>query len=109
MTKNASDPCILYSTFPSMAAAEYLGRKLVDQRLAACVNILPSMISLYRWDNEINREEETVMLIKSRWGQFEAIRLFVQKNHPYDVPAFFALEIGDGNSEFFKWISAQTK
>ena len=108
MNNTDSDPCIIYTTFPSVSDAEALGRRLVESHLAACVNILPQMISIYNWDKEIHRDDECVMLIKTCSGHYDSIWEIFDKSHPYDTPAFFALKPSDGNPEFFDWIRQQT-
>ncbi len=109
MSNNKTDPCIIYTTFPSVSDAEVLGRQLVEGHLAACVNILPQMISVYHWENEIHRDDECVMLIKTCIGHYNSIWELTEKSHPYDTPAFFVLNPSDGNPEYFNWIRQQTE
>jgi len=100
---------MLYTTFPSVVEAEKAGNALVGARLAACVNILPGMISLYRWQGAIERGEEAVMLIKTRASLAEPVRAAVRASHPYDTPAILVLPIESVDETYFAWIMASTE
>ena len=75
---------LVYTTWPSIVEAEQAGRAIVEKRLAACVNILPGMISHYWWQGKIERAEEAVMLVKTRASLAEAVRKAVKELHSYD-------------------------
>src|SRR2546428_10846138 len=77
----------VYTTYPSVVEAERAGRAIVERRLAACVNILPGMISHYWWQGAIERAEEAVMIIKTRVSLAEAVRDAVKAMHSYTTPA----------------------
>ena len=98
----------VYTTFPSVVEAEKAGRALVDARLAACVNIMPGMISLYRWHGAIERAEEAVMIVKTRASVAEAVRVSVRAMHPYDTPAIAVLPLESLDERYFAWIIAET-
>lgn len=98
----------VYTTYPSVAEAEGTGRALVEQRLAACVNILPSMISHYRWEGAIERGEETVMIIKTRAVLFDAVRAAVKSMHSYKTPAILVIPIEDIDPNYRAWLLAET-
>jgi periplasmic divalent cation tolerance protein len=100
---------MLYTTFPSVVEAEKIGRALVEDRLAACVNIVPGMISHYRWQGAIERGEEAVMLIKTRASLAEPVRAAVRASHPYDTPAILVLPIESVDETYFAWIMASTE
>lgn len=99
---------IVYTTWPSVVEAEAAGRALVDRQLAACVNILPGMISLYRWQGAIERGHETVMLVKTRASCAEDVQAAVAAMHPYDVPAILSLGTSDTLPAFQRWVLEQT-
>ena len=80
-------PVLIYSTFPSPEAAEAVGQQLVAARLAACVNILPGMTSIYRWEGAIARESEAVMIIKTRASLALRVMEMVKASHSYANPA----------------------
>lgn len=98
----------VYTTFPSLVEAEVAGHALVSQRLAACVNILPGMISVYRWEGEVERAEEVVMIVKTRASRAEQVRASVKATHPYDTPAIVVLPVESIDDRYFAWILAQT-
>jgi periplasmic divalent cation tolerance protein len=100
---------MLYTTFPSLVEAEKAGRALVEDRLAACVNILPGMISHYRWQGAVERAEEAVMLIKTRASLAEQVRAAVKASHPYETPAILVLPIENVDETYFAWIMESTK
>jgi periplasmic divalent cation tolerance protein len=98
----------VYTTYPSVVEAETAGWALVEQRLAACVNILPGMISLYRWEGGIEHGEEAVMLIKTRASLAEAVRAAVKEQHSYTTPAILVLPIESVDQTYLGWIMAET-
>ena len=99
----------VYTTYPSLVEAETAGRALVERRLAACVNILPGMISHYRWEGRVERGEETVMLIKTRASVAEEVRAAVSEMHSYDTPAILVLPIESVDQAYLGWILAETE
>jgi periplasmic divalent cation tolerance protein len=100
---------MLYTTFPSLVEAEKAGKALVEDGLAACVNILPGMISHYRWQGAVERAEEAVMLIKTRASLAEGVRAAVKTSHAYDTPAILVLPIESVDETYFAWIMDSTK
>jgi len=100
---------MLYTTFPSLVEAEKAGKALVEDRLAACVNILPGMISHYRWQGAVERAEEAVMLIKTRASLAEGVRAAVKASHAYETPAILVLPIESVDDSYFAWIMDSTK
>lgn len=99
---------LVYSTFPSLAAAEAAARHLVEQRLAACGNILPGLISFYEWQGSLERAQEVVLLLKTRAGQVEALMGALRALHPYEVPAILVLDVEAADAPFAAWVRAQT-
>jgi periplasmic divalent cation tolerance protein len=99
---------MLYTTFPSLVEAEKAGKALVEDRLAACVNILPGMISHYRWQDAVERGEEAVMLIKTRASLAENVRAAVKTSHAYETPAILVLPIESVDETYFAWIIDST-
>jgi periplasmic divalent cation tolerance protein len=99
----------VYTTYPSLVEAETAGRALVEQRLAACVNILPGMISHYRWEGAVERGEEVVMLIKTRASLAEAVRAKVKAGHSYSTPAILVLPIESVDQTYLGWVLAETE
>ncbi len=98
---------LVYATFPSLDEAETAGRALVEARLAACVNIIPGMVSIYRWEGAIERASEVVMVVKTMPELADAVVARVRKDHPYDNPALLVLPVSGGSAEFLAWIGAE--
>ncbi|MGZ3411287.1 MAG: divalent-cation tolerance protein CutA [Xanthobacteraceae bacterium] len=98
----------VYTTYPSLVEAETAGRALLEGRLAACVNILPGMISLYRWKGAIERADEVVMIIKTRAASAETVRAAVKEKHSYDAPAILVIPIESVDSAYLAWLTAET-
>src|ERR1700685_3345834 len=98
----------VYTTYPSVVEAERAGRTLVERRLCACVNILPGMVSLYWWQGMIERGDEVVMLIKTRAGLAEAVRVAVRQMHSYTTPAILVLPIESVDPDYNAWLLAET-
>ncbi|OIQ51677.1 Divalent-cation tolerance protein CutA [Pseudodesulfovibrio hydrargyri] len=98
----------IYITCADEAEAEAVGGMLVEKRLAACVNILPGMRSLYWWRGKVERGEETVLIAKTRDDLVEALTEAVQAAHGYEVPCVVSLAITGGNPDFLTWIRDET-
>ena len=99
----------VYTTYPSAVEAEKAGRALVERSLAACVNILPGMISLYRWEGAIERGEEAVMIIKTRATLAEEVCEAVKEMHPYTTPAILVIPLESVDSSYLTWLLAGTE
>ena len=97
----------VYTTYPSIVEAEQAGRKLVERRLCACVNILPGMISFYWWQGKIDRGDEAVMIIKTRAGLAEPVRAAVKQMHSYATPAILVLPVEAVDPDYHAWIVAE--
>jgi len=99
----------VYTTYPSVVEAEQAGRAIVERRLAACVNILPGMISHYRWQGAIERAEEAVMIIKTRASLAEAVRTAVKEMHSYTTPAVLFVPLEGGDPAYVEWLMEETR
>jgi periplasmic divalent cation tolerance protein len=100
---------LVYSTFPTLDAAEAAGAALVDARLAACVNILPGMISIYVWDGKRHRDAETVMIVKTRAAMADLVIAETRRLHPYENPALLVLPVEGGAPAYLDWLFGQTE
>jgi periplasmic divalent cation tolerance protein len=98
----------VYTTYPSVVEAETAGRALVERQLAACVNILPNMVSIYRWEGAIERGQEVVMIIKTRATLAETVRVAVKEMHSYSTPAILVIPIERVDSDYLSWLTAGT-
>jgi periplasmic divalent cation tolerance protein len=99
----------VYTTYPSVVEAERAGRALVERRLCACVNILPGMISHYRWEGKVERGEETVMIIKTRASLAGDLSAAVKEMHSYSTPAILVLPLESVEPAYHKWLLAETE
>jgi periplasmic divalent cation tolerance protein len=99
---------LIYATFPSTEDAERIGGALVDQGLAACVNVLPGMTAIYVWEGKRQRDAEAAMIIKTRAELADRAIAEARKTHPYTNPAFVVLPIAGGSRDFLQWIGEQT-
>jgi periplasmic divalent cation tolerance protein len=98
----------VYATFPDLAVAERIGRAVIEAGLAACVNIVPGMRSIYRWKGAIEAADEVVGLFKTRADGADALCAAIAGRHPYDTPAIVVLPIGGGDGRYLDWIVAET-
>ena len=99
----------VYTTYPAIVEAEQAGTVLLEAQLAACVNILPGMISLYRWKGAVERGEETVMIVKTRASLAQAVAEKVREMHSYDTPAILVIPIESVDSDYLAWLTAETE
>ena len=100
---------LVYTTWPSIVEAERAGRAILEKRLAACVNILPGMISHYWWHGKIERAEEVVMIVKTRAALAEAVRQAVKKLHSYETPSIMVLPVESVDADYYRWIVEETQ
>lgn len=98
----------VYMTADSVEEARRIGRLLVEKRLAACVNIIENMISIYRWEGEIQDGAEAVLIAKTQAGRLSELIEEVRAAHSYSCPCVVVLPITEGNPEFLEWIGAET-
>jgi periplasmic divalent cation tolerance protein len=103
-----ADYVLALTTLPADADAGEFGRTLVDERLAACVNLLPVMESIYRWEGKIEFEAERQLIIKTSSDRVGDLWDRVRELHPYEVPEFVVIPIVDGNEAYLKWIRDST-
>ena len=101
-----TDKIVVLSTCDSEEQAKRIARHLVEQRLAACVNILPGARSIYRWKDQIEDTSELVLVIKSRRDLFDALRVELEKMHSYEVPEIIALPVVEGAANYLNWLQA---
>jgi periplasmic divalent cation tolerance protein len=99
----------VYTTWPSTVEAEKAGRAIVERRLAACVNILPGMVSHYWWEGKVDRGEEAVMIIKTRASLASAVSDAVKELHSYTTPAILVLPLESVEKTYLGWLMAETE
>lgn len=95
---------IIFTTVPDKSTGERIGNHLVKQQLAACVNILPKMHSIYQWNGEVHSESEYLLLIKTLTVINKKVFEKIKQLHPYQVPEIVSIDILDGDIDYLKWI-----
>lgn len=100
---------LMYITASNRDEALLLARILVEERLAACANVLGPVTSVYWWDGKVNEEPEVALIAKTRTDLVEAVIARVKQAHSYDCPCVVSLPIGAGNPAFLQWIAAETQ
>ncbi|MQR02703.1 divalent-cation tolerance protein CutA [Glaciimonas soli] len=103
------DAIIIISNLPDLASAEQLAKTLVERKLAACVNILPQVNSIYRWQGQIQQTAEVTVMIKTIAQRYDEIEVEIKATHPYDLPEIIALPITHGLPAYLDWIGVETK
>ena len=102
-----TDKIVVYSTCGTADEAKKLARHLIENRLAACVNVFPHVDSCYRWKGEVQEEAEVLLLIKSSRGLFERLRKEWERIHSYEVPELIAVPIVDGAQPYLSWMERE--
>lgn len=99
-----SDAVLVLTTLAADADAAGLARTLVEERLAACVNVLPEMRSFYRWKGSLEEEREQQLVIKTAADRVAALAARLRELHPYEVPEFLVLRVSEGSDAYLRWI-----
>lgn len=99
---------LVYITAGDADEAERIGTVLIEKRLAACVNIIPGMRSMYRWEGKVESANEVVLIAKTRSDLVHKLTNMVTDHHSYDVPCVVAVPIQGGNQAFLQWIGEET-
>ncbi|GAB1869050.1 Protein CutA-like protein [Camponotus japonicus] len=105
MSSLAGVHSVAYVTVPNDTVAKKIACGLVENKLAACVNIIPQVTSIYEWEGKIQEDPELLLMIKTRTEKIDALTKYVKDNHPYTVCEVISLPIQNGNDDYLKWIS----
>jgi periplasmic divalent cation tolerance protein len=100
------DHCVVLTTVNNMNEARTIARALVEERLAACVNIIPGLTSIYRWQGQICEDSELLLLIKTQAARVAALRARLVHLHSYEVPEVIALPITAGSAPYLAWLDS---
>ena len=100
---------VVMTTLPADADGPAFGRALLNERLAACVNLLAPMESVYRWEGRVEQETERQVIIKTTRDRLNSLWDRVRELHPYEVPEFIVLAIADGDEAYLKWVGESTR
>ena len=103
----AGEALLVLTTFPDAVTARRVGRQLVEECCAACVNLLPAVESIYRWEGKVEDATETVALFKTTADRYEALETTLRQLHPYEVPEIIALPIERGLPDYLRWVAEQ--
>jgi periplasmic divalent cation tolerance protein len=95
---------LVFVTGPDADTLQSIGSVLVEESLAACVNVLPGITSVYRWEGELRVDAEAMAIIKTTEARVQAARLRVAELHPYDVPEFVAVDVAEGSPAYLHWV-----
>ena len=104
-----TDALLVFTTLPSADKAAELAKALVDERLAACANLLPAIRSIYRWQGKLQDENEVLVLLKTRAEHLERLKLRILELHPYEVPEVLAVPVEAGYQPYLDWLAGETK
>jgi periplasmic divalent cation tolerance protein len=105
---SVADVVLVLTTVPADDRGEAIARALVDERLAACVNVLGPMTSFYRWHGAVERDVERQLLIKTTRGRVAALQARLVELHPYDLPEFVVLPVSEGGPAYLDWVRNET-
>jgi periplasmic divalent cation tolerance protein len=100
---------VVLTTLPDPDSAERMANALVEQKLAACVNIHGLMTSIYRWRDRIERGTEQQLVIKTTATRYAAVEQLIKQEHPYELPEILALPVSDGLADYLEWVDSCTK
>jgi len=106
---DAHDTLVVLTTLEKQEDGERLARLLVERELAACVQILPPMVSIYRWKGNVEQADEVLLLIKTTCEVYPRLESAIKENHPYQTPEIIALPIEAGSTEYLSWLAASVK
>jgi len=104
-----TDVRVVLLTTPDAAAAENLARALVDEHLAACVNVVPGIRSFYRWEGRVQDDAEFLLVVKTRAERLGALAARVDELHPYDLPEVLELPVSGGSGAYLDWVLTETQ
>jgi periplasmic divalent cation tolerance protein len=104
MAHEGIEMALVYCPCPDLEEAKRLGNALLDARLAGCINILPGMVSLYDWKGAREQSNEAVLIVKTAVSRTSRVKEFLEKEHPYEVPAILTLPLSDVNFAYRGWL-----
>lgn len=103
-----SQALVVYCTCPDRVVAERIAEAVIDERLAACVNLIPGLTSIYRWEGQMQHDVELLLIIKTRSVVYPQLEARLRELHPYQVPEIIALPIQAGSAAYLNWIAGNT-
>lgn len=103
-----NQPLVVFCTCPDQAVAEHIAETTISERLAACANLVAGLTSIYRWQGEIQRDSEWLLIIKTRSAVYPLLEARIRELHPYDTPEIIALPIQTGLPAYLNWMIDST-
>ena len=94
---------------PNLDVARHIGTHAIENQIAACVNLIPKVESIYQWDDKLNNDSEVLCLFKTKKELLDELKSAIIKLHPYEVPEIIYLDLEGGSKNYLKWISQSTK
>lgn len=108
MTEDTEQVLIALSTCPSQDIAQKIAQSLVEKHLVACVNIVPNVQSVYRWQGEVQSDNEVLMVMKTTRYQFDALQNSLTELHPYELPELIGVSVSAGLNAYLEWVQKET-
>lgn len=97
------------TTAPDASVAGSLAARIVEERLAACANVVPGVTSIFRWEGEVQREDEVLVVFKTTEAGYAALRDRIVSLHPYDVPEVLAFPVSNGSDDYLRWVEREVE
>lgn len=104
-----TETLIVLCTFPSETKARQIGAALVEKQVAACVNIVPGVTSIYRWEGKVHEDAEVLAVIKTKREAYDRLEAAILDLHPYDVPEVIAVPVEKGSEKYLEWVIGQVR
>lgn len=104
----STEHLLVLTTCPDRSTATRIATALLEEKLAACVNQVPGIRSLYRWEGRIEHDDEVLMLVKTTTTAYESTEALIRKHHPYELPEVIAVPLAAGSSTYLEWITKST-
>ncbi len=101
--------CAVLVTAPDLEVAERLGRAMVEQRLAACANVVPGMVSVFWWEGAVQRSEEALLILKTTTARLRELEARLVELHPYEVPEVLAMGVQGGHEPYLAWVREEVR
>jgi periplasmic divalent cation tolerance protein len=108
MAHDDSTAVIVLTTLPLDSDVDELASTLIERRLVACVNVLPPMQSIYRWQGQVETAEERQVLMKTERGRLPELETALTEWHPYEVPEFLVIPVAGGSAAYLAWLTTET-
>jgi periplasmic divalent cation tolerance protein len=99
---------VILVTAPSQEVANQLAHSLLTERLAACVTVVPRVMSIYAWEGKLEQAEEALMMIKTRSSRYAEVEQHIRTHHPYDTPEIVEIPVGQATQKYLQWVMQET-